>query len=325
MKVKLSELKEKVNQGVEKLGYKGEDAQIISDVLMYAQTRGNNQGITKIATGGVPKAEDTKEYKVLKQNKSGALVGGGHSMVTAKKASDLAVELAEEHGVGIVGSKNTFTSSGAIGYYARNIASKGYIGLVFVSTPPLVAPHGASKAMLGTNPISYAVPTSSEPVVFDTTTAAMAFFGVVEAKLNGEKLPDGIGFDAEGKATKDPAKVLDGAIATLAGHKGFGLALFVQLLGGPFVGGQYLGEKSKEGSGSVVIAIDPGLLVEKAEYLKDTDELLKLIKAADPVPGVKEVLLPGERGDRIAKVAEDSGEIEIADAVWQELVNFVNN
>jgi len=104
MKVKVSELREKVLAGVIKLGYKDDEAKIITDVLLYAQLRGNNQGITKIATGGVPKADELEEYKVVKENKCGALLSGGHSMVTTARAADKAVELAEKHGAGIVSS-----------------------------------------------------------------------------------------------------------------------------------------------------------------------------------------------------------------------------
>lgn len=325
MKVQLSELKEKVNKGVEKLGYKGEDAQIISDVLMYAQMRGNNQGITKIATGGVPKASEVEEYKVVKQNKSGALVSGGHSMVATKKAADLAVELAGEHGVGIVGSNHTFTSSGAIGYFARSIAEQGYIGFVCVGNGSFtfVAPEGSSEPKLGTNPLSYAFPTNNGSVVFDTTTAAIAFFGIVEAKLKGEPLPKGIAFDSDGQPTTNAAKALDGSVSAFAQNKGYGLSLLVQLLGGPFVGASYAGTDGKEGSGNFVLAIDPGLLVDKDQFLEHSTKLVKEVKTAKPLEGTEEVLVPGERGDRIAKAAEETGEIEIADAVWHELVNFV--
>ena len=111
MRVSVKELRDKVYEGVSKLGYTGDDAEVISGVLMYAQLRGNNQGITKIATGGVPKAEDVEEYKIVKQNKCAAMVSGGHAMVTTGKAADLACELAEKHGVGIVASNHTFTSS----------------------------------------------------------------------------------------------------------------------------------------------------------------------------------------------------------------------
>lgn len=323
MKIKVSDLREKVLAGVAKLGYKNDDAKTIADVLLYAQLRGNNQGITKIATGGVPKAEGVEEYKVVKQNKCGALVSGGHAMVATKNAAKLATELAAEHGVGIVGSNHTFTSSGAIGFFARQIADAGYIGFVCVGTPPFVAPTGSAEPKLGTNPLSYAFPTNEGSVVFDTATAAMAYFGVVEAKLKGEPLPEGVGFDSDGNPTTDAVKALDGSVSTFAGHKGFGLSLLVQLLGGAFVDAAFVEANKGKGAGTFVLAIDPGLLVGKDQFLQGAGELIKQIKSAKPLPGQTGVLVPGERGDTLTKQAEDRGEIEIADAIWKELVGFV--
>ncbi len=322
MIVKVADLKAKVLAGVNKLGYEGEDAKTISEVLLYAQLRGNNQGITKIATGGVPNAEDVQEYKIVSQNKCGALVSGGHSMVATNKAVKLATELAAEHGIGIVGSNHTFTSSGAIGYFARQIADAGYIGLVCVGTPPFVAPYGSAEPMLGTNPLSYAFPTSSHSIVFDTATAAMAFFGVVEAKLKGEALPEGIAFDSDGNPTTDAAKALGGSMSTFAKHKGFGLSLLVQLLGGPFSGASFINIDKDNGAGTFVLAIDPGLLVGKDNYIRGADALTIKVASARPLLG-HEVLLPGERGDQQAKEIIERDEIEIADAIWEELCTFV--
>lgn len=325
MKIAIEELRSKVLAGVRKLGYQDEDGQIIADVLLYAQLRGNNQGITKIATGGIPKAQDLEAYKVVTQNQCGALVSGGHVMVTTNKAVQLATELAAEHGVGIVGVNHTFSSSGAIGYFSRQIARQGYIGFVCVGNGSfaLVAPDGSAEPKLGTNPFSYAFPYTGGEVVFDNATAAMAFFGIVEAKLKGEALPEGIGFDKNGNPSTDPAEVLNGSVATFAAHKGFGLSLLVQLLGGPFSMAATPGVNENDGSGTFVLAIDVGLLAGKDEYMGRATALVNQIKSAKPLPG-KQVLLPGEHGDMLNKQALASNEIEIADAIWEELQNFVN-
>lgn len=323
MKVKVVDLETKVLSGVKKLGYKGEDAQVISDVLLYAQLRGNNQGITKIATGGVPKASDVKPFKVVRQNKCGALISGGHSMVSTAKAVAMAVDLAGDHGVGVVGLNHTNTSSGAIGYFSRSIAKKGYIGFVCVGNGSFafVAPAGSAEPRLGTNPFSYAFPYKDGEVVFDNATSAIAFFGVVEAKLKGEKLPEGIGFDKNGKPSTDAAEVLDGSVATFAAHKGFGLSLLVQMLGGPFSLAGTPGVNEEDGSGTFVLALDPGLLAGKEEFMSRSTKLVKQLKAAKPLPAQR-VYLPGEQGDRLAKEAMETGEIEIADAIWKELCDF---
>lgn len=332
MKVKVTDLRDKVNAGVKKLGYEGEDAQIIADVLMYAQLRGNNQGIAKIATGGVPKASDVEPFKLVKENKCGVLFSGGHSMVASTKAAEKAVELAKIHGVGVVASNHTHTSSGAIGSYARKIAEAGYIGFVCVGNGDwaAVAPAGSAEPKLGTNPLAYAFPYEGGVVVFDTATAAAAYYGVVEAMLKGEPLPESVGLNSKGEPTTDAAEVLGkgngeavgGAITTFAGHKGFGLSLFVQLLGSAFALAGYPGGRGKDGAGTFVLAIDPGLLAGTDEFMRRSRELVDSIKTAKPIEG-QHVSLPGERGDELAKRAEASGELEIADAIWQELCNFV--
>lgn len=324
MKVQVEDLKAKVLEGVKKLGYEGDDANIISEVLLYAQLRGNNQGITKIATGGVPAAKDLQPYEIVTQNKSGALVSGSHSMIATARAVDLAAELAEEHGVGVVGVNHTFTSSGAIGYFSRQLAKKGYIGLVCVGNGSFafVAPTGSAEPKLGTNPFSYAFPYNGGEVVFDNATAAMAYFGIVEAKLKGEALPEGIGFDEDGNPSTSAESVLNGSVATFAQHKGFGLSLLVQLLGGPFSKAAIPGANEEDGAGTFVLAIDAGLLAGKEEFLKRSTELVEHIKSAKPLPG-KEVRLPGEFGDALAAQVTENGEIEVADAIWEELTKFV--
>ncbi len=332
MKIKLEELKNKLAEGVAKLGYVGEDAQAIIDTLLYAELRGNNQGVPKIATGGVPKSSDVKEFKIVKKQKCGALLSGGNAMASSIKATTMAVELAEAHGVGIVGTNHAHTSSGAIGYYARRIAEAGYIAFVSVGNGSFaaVAPTGSAERKLGTNPLAYAFPYDGGVVVFDTATAAIAYFGVVEAMLKGEPLPEGVALNAKGEPTTDANDILGedegesvkGAIKTFAEHKGFGLSLFVQLLGSAFTLGALPCSNQEDGAGTFVLAIDPGLLAGKEEYMKRSQELVKHIKSSKPIEG-QHVLLPGEHGDAKVKQIVESGEIEIADGIWNELISFI--
>lgn len=324
MNVKITDLQSKVHDGLSKLGYKNEEAQIIAEVLLYAQLRGNNQGITKVATGGVPAADTLQALKLVKENKCGAMFSGGHSMVAASKAADKAVELAGLHGVGISVTNHTFSSSGAIGFFSRKIAKAGFIGFVCVGNGAFafVAPTGSAEPKLGTNPFSYAFPYTGGEVVFDNATAAMAYFGIVEAKLKGEELPEGIGFDKDGNPSTDPADILEGSVATFAQHKGYAISLLVQLLGGPFARAGTPGVNEEDGAGTFVLAIDPGLLAGKQEFMSRSTELVNQIKAAKPLSG-KNVRLPGEHGDALAAKATASGQIDIADAVWQELQKFV--
>lgn len=325
MKIKTKDLQEKVVAGVKKLGYTGDDAQAIVDTLLYAEMRGNNQGITKIATGGIPKASDVEKLRVAKENKCGVLLSGGHSMIASVKAADMAVGLAEKYGVGVVAVNHTFSSSGAIGFFSRRIARNGYIGFVCVGNGSFkfVAPTGSAEPKLGTNPLSYAFPYNGGEVVFDAATSAIAYFGFVEAKLKGEEVAQGIAFDKEGNPSTDAKEILDdGSVSTFGEHKGFGLSLFVQLLGSAFSLAGSPNVNEEDGSGTFVMAIDPGLLAGKDEFMERSTALIEQIKTAEPVDG-ESVYLPGEQGDAIMEQAEQSGKIEIADAIWQELCDFV--
>lgn len=334
MKIPLSELHENVSKGVAQLGYGGEDARVITDVLLYAQLRGNNQGIAKIATGGVPPASKVEDFRLVRTNKCAALFSGGHSMVASLRAAEKSVELAAVHGVGVVATNHNDTSSGAIGYFVRIIAEAGYIGFMCVGNGDwaAVAPAGSSEAKLGTNPLAYAFPYDGGVVVFDTTTAAMAYYGVIEAMLRGDELPVGVAFDGSGNPTTDASKVLGqsdgeavgGALTTFAGHKGYGLSLFVQLLGSAFSLAGFAGGYADDGQGTFVLALDPGLLAGTDEYMKRSRELVESIRSAHPLPG-QIVLLPGERGDDLARSCEISEELEIDEAIWKELLAFTAN
>jgi LDH2 family malate/lactate/ureidoglycolate dehydrogenase len=326
MKITVDILKSTVNAGVVKLGYADEEAKIISEVLMYAQLRGNNQGITKIATGGVPSKNYLAGVSVARTNKCGALLSGGNAMVSAQKAVTMAAELAALHGVGIVATNHTNNSSGAIGYFSRQLAQKGFIGIVSVGNGAraIVAPAGSSEAKLGTNPLSYAFPYSGGEVVFDTATAAMSYFGLVEADLKGEQLPEGTGFDSQGAPSTSPKSVMQGATATFAGHRGFGLSILVQMLGGPFAKAGTPGVNEEDGAGTFVMAIDPGLLSSNEEFMRRSTALINNLKSAKPLPG-QSVLLPGERGDLMAEKALKDNVIEIDESLWSALVNFIES
>src|SRR3989344_2521933 len=197
MKIKIDELKKLTEKALLKYGYISAEAVIIQDVLLFAQMRGNNQGVVKLIGKGIPKAQDEGEIKIEKETKLSALVNGSknHAMVVVSYAADLAVKKAKEHGVGIVGINRINTSSGAIGYYAKKIADQNLLGLIFTGSPELVAAFGSYEPIFGTNPLAVGIPTLHDPLVFDMATAAMAYFGVVEANTAGRLLPEDIAYN----------------------------------------------------------------------------------------------------------------------------------
>lgn len=131
-------------------------------------------------------------------------------MLVLHKAMSMAAEKAKSAGFGIVGTNHTSTSTGALGYYAEQVAKQGLIGIVLAQSPEFVAPHGSKQAVFGTNPIAIGIPAEQGPVVMDMATAAYAWFGLLEAKTAGRPIPGDVALNAQGLPTTDPTEVLSG-------------------------------------------------------------------------------------------------------------------
>ncbi len=324
MKVKIAELKKLAKKAIVRYGYTEKEAGKILEVLMYAQLRGNNQGVVKLIGKGIPKASDAGKITLAKETTLSALVNGqkNHAMVVVNYATDLAITKAKKHGIGIVGVNHLNTSSGAIGYYAKRIAKEKLIGFVFAGSMETVAAYGSYQPIFGTNPLAIGIPTQNDPLVLDMATAAMAYFGVIEANTAGRKLPEGIAYDKEGNLTVEPGKALDGALRTFdKSYKSSDLSMMVQILTGPLVGASFtgVGDVPNNWSGHLVLAIDPDLLGGKKALRAGVSKMIEKVKATKKLPGVAEILMPGERGDRLTKQALKSGEIEIEDNLYREL------
>ncbi len=323
MRVKLSELRDLANKILARFGYSGEEAAIIAEVLFYAQLRGSNQGLVKLIGNGIPERASVGEIKVVKETKLSALLDGNHnqSMVVLKKAVDKAVSKAGEHGFGMVGTNNTAKSTGALGYFANEIAKRGFIGWVFAGSPETVNTHGSYEPIFGTNPLAIGVPTEDDPLVLDMATSAMAYFGLIEAKTAGNAIPDGIAYDIEGNLTTDPAKAMDGAIRPFdRSYKGAGLSMMVEILTGPLVGASFTGIGDTAGNwGNLAIAMDPEMLVDRDQFKKQVSEMIRKVKGTKKLPGVGEILVPGERGNKLTRERVEAGEMEIEDNLYKEL------
>lgn len=328
MKVSVTELRTIVDKALRYYGYPDDEAATIGDVLMYAQLRGNNQGIVKLIGAGLPHNPDAGDITTERETKLSARINGNHNagMVVLAHATKIALEKASAHGFGMVGTNHTSTSTGAIGYYARTIAEAGFIGFVYAGSPETVAAHGSFEPIFGTNPLAVGVPTSGEPLVFDMTTAAMAYYGLIEAKTAGRTIPADAAFDANGKATTDPAAAMDGALRPFdRGHRGSGLSMIVEILTGPLVAASFTGIGDTTSSwGNLVFAMDPELLVDRAEFTEQVTQLINAVKKTKRMDGVAEIFVPGERGDRLAQTRISANEIEIEDNLYTKLQEVIS-
>lgn len=163
-------------------------------------------------------------------------MGQGH--VVAYRANRAAMDLARETGLGAVGVTDS-SHCGAIGLYAREAARAGLVGIAFTHADSVAVPHGGQRPYFGTNPIAIAFPRAGgEPVCLDMATTSIPMNRVMNARREGHPLPPDVAVDAQGRVTTDAQAAI--AVTPLGGehygHKGYALAMMVDLLCGPLMG-----------------------------------------------------------------------------------------
>lgn len=262
-----------------------------------------------------------------------ALVDGhrGLGQPAAVLASRLAAKKAKRFGAAVVGVTNS-TDIFMIGYYADLIAAEGLVGIVFTSGPPLVHPHGGIERMLSTNPMAFAFPTDREaPVISDVSTSALSSWRVRQAAYHGERMAPGGGIDRNGIPTTDARAIRAGAISPLGAHKGFALGLSVAVMSGLLTGSQVgpdLGGWQDEGPigyfGHTFIAIDPKALNPGADFPQAVGGYIDRIKRSKKAPGVREILIPGERSARARKEYLRDG-VPVLKATWKIIVDIAGD
>lgn len=306
-----------------------EHAKIVADYLLWAEASGNKtQGIIKM-TGTEPIQNIVPKYdlKVERNTKLSQLIdaGANPAPLVTRIGSEVAITKAKEHGFGLVGIRNTFSSNGAQGYYARMIAENDLIGIVCSRSPAAVSGFGSIDPLFGTNPIGFGFPTNEHPFVFDTATSAMTFYGLVLAKARGETIPEGIATDHDGNLTVDPAEAMEGAILPFdKSYKGAGFGMIVELLAGPLVKSAWVdNETFEEEWGTFILAIDPNLLVDVKDFKNSVDNMIDKIKSARTKEG-EVIRLPGESANKLYEDAIKNDEIEIDNIVATEVGIKIN-
>lgn len=320
--IAIDDLTDLVTQALAVLGLEGQDLEQVREVLFYAQLRDNSQGLQKILERAVAPPADRKPVEIVRSVGATLRIDGGQNpgMVVATLASDHAVELARTHGIGLVGTFNTSTSTGAIGYYAERMAADGMIGIVVAGSPKVMAMAGGIDPVFGTNPIAVAVPAPDAPVVLDMATASIAWFALIEVARRGERIADDLAVDGNGVPTTDPEAAMAGALLTFGGHKGAGLALMVEMLTGPLVGAGVVGDTDASSNrGLAFVAVRPSALVDKQLFDDAVERLCRRIREGRPVPGGDSVALPGDRSRARLKRYQDAGVIEIDTALLEGL------
>ncbi len=305
----------------EKMGCSTQDAETISDVLLKAELRNiNSHGMLRIKAyhtfwkQGRMKANP--DVKIVYETPSTGVVDGdlAFGMISAKRSMELAIKKAGEIGTGWVATRNS-NHFGIAGYYAMMALEHDMIGICLTNANPSVAPTFSVDRMLGTNPLSFAVPTDKQPpYVADFSSTPIARGKVSIAEKKGEKLPLGYVQDNVGQPTDDPSTLrTGGAILTLGSdrlhgsHKGYCLSSIIDILSGVISGANFgpfvppvvpfFPVKDRQvglGTGHFFGAIRVDAFMTTNEFKTRMDEWINIFRNAKPAKGQEKVLIPGD-------------------------------
>jgi len=311
---------------LQRFGVPKEDAVITSQNLVKADLRGiesHGVGRLKRYTDGLKNGavRAHPNIRVVRESPVTALLDGdsGLGQVVSHKGMNLAIEKAEKNSVGLVGVRNS-NHFGIAGFYGLMALEHDLIGLVMTNTRPLVAPTFSRQKRIGTNPICVAVPTSGKGFVFDMATSVAPIGKLEVAKRLHEKVPLNWGIDPKGDVTDEPDSIYKGALLPLGGlgeilggHKGYGLAVVVEILSAMLTGsnwGMTVGETQGPGPANVghfFGAIDPAAFMPLSEFKSRMEQLIKSLKSAEKVAGADEIYVAGEKSAYTEEVREKIG------------------
>jgi len=293
----------------EKAGLQEKDALTTTKVLVTTDTWGvfthgtkQLRGLVKNLRDGRLKADAVPE--IIRESLSSVLIDGHYAMpmVSSVKAMKVAIEKAKKTGIAIAGVYHS-GHFGAAGYYANMAANQGMIGVSMCNVEPFMAIPGSRGRVLGTNPIAYAVPAGQYPtIMLDIATSAVAVSKIFAARARNEPIPLGWLLDAAGNSTTDPNNVDEGALLPMAGHKGYGIAVFIEILSAVLTGSAMMSQvqswaldlEEPSNQGHAFIVINPEMMMPLADFKTRVDEMIAEIKSAPLAPDREEIFLPGE-------------------------------
>lgn len=335
VRIAKAELKDLMKNKIHKAGLKEDHADVVADVLAHADARGvHSHGAMRveyyaerIAKGGITH-DPAFEFKKTGPS-SGVFEGdNGAGHVAAKMAMDEAIDLAKESGIAIVGVKH-ISHSGALSYFVDQAAREDMVGISMCQSDPMVVPYGGAEPYYGTNPIAFAAPGEDDQIVtFDMATTVQAWGKVLHARSKNEEIPDTWAVDADGNPTTDPTKV--NALVPIAGPKGYGLMLLVDVLSGILLGLPY-GDKVSSmyhdltkgrDLGQLHIVINPSFFTDLDSFKANLSASMNDLNNIKPAAGFDIVNWPGQRSMAREKAYEEDG-IEIVDEIHEYLLSDV--
>jgi len=301
-----------------------ENAKICADILISANKRGiDSHGIGRFKTMyydqlklGVQSTDVNIE--IIKDGLTTTVVDGhgGMGHVIGKKSMEIAINKAKKYGLGMVAARNS-THYGFAGYYVLMAIKEGMIGITGTNTRPLVIPTFGIENILGTNPLTFGIPSDEEfPFVLDCATTVTAMGKIEQYATEGKKLPDGWVVNQQGQIVNNAKEalkdILDGKNSLvnlggigeeMGGYKGYGYATVVEILSAALQDGDYLkmlatkkdGKPADNHIGHFFVAINISSFIDLESFKKKTGDILRTLRSSKKAPGAEKIYTAGEK------------------------------
>lgn len=318
----------------EKVGSEPAEAAAIARRLVAANLAGHDSHgvvrvsnyVTRLGAGNVAL---NQHAEIVTESDAFAVIDGrsGFGQVIGAEAMAIGMEKARRQGVALIALRRTH-HLGRIGDWAEECAQEGFVSVHFVNAidiGPIVAAFGGRDRRISTNPFCCGIPRpDGRHLILDFATSKVAEGKVMVARNKGVEVPEGCIIDAEGRPTRQPQALYDGgALLPFGEHKGFGLALFCELMAGALTGGgcQHEGRPDigKIHNNMLSIVIDPRRVGNSSAVMAEVERSVAWIKASRPLVPGDEVMVPGDPERRMREQRSRDG-IPIDAETWRQLV-----
>jgi len=331
------------------IGVPEKDAEICADVLITSDKRGiNTHGIERFKNIYINRIKDgilnpKTKIDTIKNGKTTAVLDGNNGMghVIGVKSMQMAIDKAKEYGMGMVAVRNS-THYGIAGYYVIMAVNEGMIGITGTNARPSIAPTFGVENMLGTNPLTFGLPTDEEfPFVFDCATSIAQRGKIENLSRLGKSVPMGWIIGKDGKTKTDANEILKGLIAgdvaftplggigeKNGGYKGYGFATVVEVLSAALQNGSYMkdllgfdknGKKIPYPLGHFFIAIDTNAFLGEEIFKKIAGEIMRKLRNSEKMPHEDRIFTAGEKEYEALKSKKG---IEVDKKLMKQLVEI---
>ena len=330
-------------------GIPAADAAICAEVLMESDRRGiESHGCNRFKPIYIDRIDagilnPVTEIEVVKETPTTAVLDGhnGMGMVVSHRAMEMCIEKAKTMGMGMVAVRNS-THFGIAGYYATMATKADLIGMVGTNARPSIAPTFGVENMMGTNPLTFGLPTDEPfPFCIDCATSIVQRGKIEYYARAGMPTPAGQVISREGEALTDSAEILERLVAgtaalaplggigeDLAGYKGYGYAAVVEILSAALQAGSYMkmltglnpdGSKKPYPLGHFFLAIDPEAFCGAESFKKTAGDICRALRASQKAPGAERIYTAGEKEYLAWLDRKDKG-VPVGEGVQRDLI-----